>query len=86
MTYNGAQMQDAVLSLPSDQRNELDQIERAFKLNVPANKSNNINILIKNSQINDTNIQNQLKVIIRDRLQQILPANVNINEITFKTY
>ena len=86
MTYNGVQMQDAVLSLPSDQRNELDQIERAFKLNVPANKSNNINILIKNSQINDTNIQDQLKVIIRDRLQQILPANVNINEITFKTY
>ena len=79
-------MQDAVLSLPSDQRNELDQIERVFKLNVPANKSNNINILIKNSQINDTNIQDQLKVIIRDRLQQILPANVNINEITFKTY
>jgi len=86
LTYNGAQMQDAVLSLPSDQRNELDQIERAFKLNAPANKSNNINILIKNSQINDTNIQDQLKVIIRDRLQQILPANVNINEITFKTY
>lgn len=86
LTYNGSQMQDAVLSLPSDQRNELDQIERAFKLNVPANKSNNINILIKNSQISDPNIQEQLKVIISDRLQQILPANVNINEITFKTY
>lgn len=86
LTYNGIQMQDVVLSLPSDQRNEIDQIERTFKLNVPANKSNNINILIKNSQISDPNIQEKLKVIISDRLQQILPANVNINEITFKTY
>lgn len=86
LTYNGIKMQDSILSLPSDQRNELDQIERVFKLDVPSNKSNNINILIKNSQISDVNIQEQLKTIISNRLQQILPANVNINEITFKSY
>ena len=86
LTYNGIQMQDSILSLPSDQRNELDQIERVFKLDVPSNKSNNVNILIKNSQISDVNIQEQLKTIISNRLQQILPANVNINEITFKSY
>ena len=86
LTYNGLHMQDSILSLPSDQRNELDQIERVFKLDVPSNKSNTVNILIKNSQISDVNIQEQLKTIISNRLQQILPANVNINEITFKSY
>jgi hypothetical protein len=86
LTFNGIKMQDGIMSLPADQRNELDQIERVFKLDAPGHKSNNINILIKNSQIEDSPTQEKIKNIVRQKLAQILPANVNINDITFNKY
>jgi len=82
--YNGIKMDDLVVSLPCDQRNELDGIERQFKLDVSGNKSNNINILIKNSNITNPILQNKFKEIISERIKKIVPITTKINNIEFR--
>lgn len=82
--YNGIEMQDLVVSLPCDQRNELDGIERQFKLDTTGNKSNKINLIIKNSQISNNLLKTQLKDILAEKLKSILPATTTINNIEFR--
>jgi hypothetical protein len=82
--YNGIKMDDLVVSLPCDQRNELDGIERQFKLDISGNKSNNINILIKNSNITNPVLQNKFKEIISERIKKIVPITTKINNIEFR--
>ena len=81
---NGIDIQDLVVSLPCDQRNELDGIERQFKLDTTGNKSNKINLIVKNSQITNTILQNRLKDIISERLKKVLPITTTINTIEFR--
>jgi hypothetical protein len=82
--YYGNKLNDLVVSLPCDQRNELDGIDRQFKLNTTGNKSNKINIIIKNSNITNDYVQQEMKAIILDKLQKVLPSTVTINEIDFR--
>ena len=82
--YNGIKMDDLVASLPCDQRNELDGIERQFKLDTSGNKSNNINILIKNSKITNPILQNKFKELISERIRKIIPITTKINNIEFR--
>jgi hypothetical protein len=82
--YKGIGMQDLIVSLPCDQRNELDGIERQFKLDTTGNKSNKINILIKNSQVTNPNLQNDLKSLIEEKLKKVLPITTTINNIEFR--
>lgn len=82
--YRSVDVSDLVVSLPCDQRNEIEGIERQFKLNTTGNKSNKINLIIKNSQIKNTSLQNQMKDIIISKLQNILPATTTINNIEFR--
>jgi hypothetical protein len=84
LTYNGVKMEELVASIPCGQRNEIEQIERIFSFNVPGSKSNNINVVIKNSDITNPAIQNQIRDVIADRLQKTLPATTRINQIVFK--
>lgn len=84
LTYNNTQMGDLLVSLPCGQRNEVEQIERIFSFNVPGSKSNNINIVIKNSDISNETIQNQIRDVVVERLKKVLPATTKINQITFK--
>jgi hypothetical protein len=84
LVYNGIKMNDLIVSLPCDQRNELDGIERQFKLDTTGNKSNKINIIIKNSQVTNPNLQNQLKDIIIEKLKKTLPITTTINNIEFR--
>ena len=83
-TYNGSKIGELVASVPCGQRNEIEQIERIFSFNVPGSKSNNINVVIKNSDITNPAIQNQIRDVIADRLQKTLPATTRINQIVFK--
>jgi hypothetical protein len=53
-------------------------------LDTTGNKSNKINIIIKNSQITNTNLQNQLKNIIAEKLKKTLPITTTINNIEFR--
>lgn len=82
--FNGINMQDLVVSLPCDQRNELDGIERQFKLDTTGNKSNKINLIVKNSQITNTILQNHLKDLILEKLKKVLPITTTINNIEFR--
>lgn len=82
--YRGIDMKDLVASLPCDQRNELDGIERQFKLDTTGNKSNKINIIIKNSQITNMDLQKQFKNVITEKLKKTLPITTTINTIEFR--
>ena len=84
LVYNGIKMNDLIVSLPCDQRNELDAIERQFKLDITGNKSNKINLIIKNSQITNTILQDQLKTVILNKLKKVLPITTTINNIEFR--
>lgn len=84
LTYLNTKMNDLIASLPCGQRNEIDQIERMFSFNVPGNRSNSVNVVVKNSGINNPDIQSQAQTIILDRLQRTLPATTRINRIIFK--
>lgn len=84
LTYNNTKMSDLIASFPSGQRNEIDQIERMFSFNVPGSMSNNINVIIKDSNINNPTIQNQVKTIVREKLLKVLPVATNIKNISFK--
>lgn len=82
--YNNIKMDDLVVSLPCGQRSEVESIERQFKMDVSGSKSNNINVIIKNSQITNSILQNQVKTIISDKVRDVLPATININNIEFR--
>lgn len=82
--YRGINMSDLIVSLPCDQRNELDGIERQFKLDTTGNKSNKINIIIKNSQIYNDNVQNNLKEVLLEKMKEILPITTTVNNIEFR--
>lgn len=82
--YHGIDMKDLIVSLPCNQRNELDSIERQFKLDTTGNKSNKINIIIKNSQITNENLQNEFKTFITEKLKKTLPITTTINNIEFR--
>jgi|GEM_PF-4447035 len=75
---------DLIASLPSGQRNEVEQIERIFSVNTPGNKSNKINIIIKNSNINNEIIKQNVKNTILEKINKILPVGVTINDVVFK--
>lgn len=81
---NNIEMQDLITSLPCGQRNEIDQIERVFSFNVPGSKSNSVNVIIKDSDINNTQVQQQVKQLVTSRLQKVLPITTRINDIIFK--
>jgi len=86
LAFNNIQMSDLIGSVPADQRNAIDSIDRQFKLSVPGNKSNSINIKIKNCNIESSTILNNLKDVIREKLKDVLPVNVNINDISFNQF
>lgn len=75
---------DLVASIPAGHRNEIEQIDRVFTVNTPGNKSNKVNIIIKNSNINNDVIKENVKAAIVERINKILPAGVSINDIVFK--
>ena len=73
-----------IASLPVGQRNEVEQIERIFTVNTPGNKSNKVNIIIKNSNINNELIKENVKNVILEKIAKILPVGVTINDVVFK--
>lgn len=84
LTYNNLALDDLVVSIPCDQRNEIDSIERYFKLNTTGHKSNKVNIIVKNSQLTNNILQEKLKTIITDNLKKVIPVTTTINNIEFR--
>jgi type IV secretory pathway VirB6-like protein len=77
---------ELIASLPCGQRNQVEQIQRFFKWQIPGNKSNNINIRVKSNILTNDKINQVLKEIIRRDISNSLPASVNINDIIFETH
>lgn len=75
---------DLITSLPVGHRNEIEQIERVFTVNTPGNKSNKVNIIIKNSNINNEIIRQNVKNTILQQIHKILPVGVSVNDVVFK--
>jgi hypothetical protein len=75
---------DMVASMPMGHRNAIEQIERIFNVNTPGNKSNTVNIIIKNNKLTNPALQENIKNIIVSKMNNILPAGVKINDIIFK--
>lgn len=75
---------DLIASLPTGHRNEIEQVERIFTVNTPGNKSNKVNIVIKNSNINNSAIKENVKNIILEKINKILPVGVTVNDVVFK--
>lgn len=84
LMYNNTNIDDLMISLPCGQRNEIDQIERIFSFNVPGNRSNYINVIVKDSDINNAQLQEKVREVLTEKLKKVLPVATKINSITFK--
>ena len=76
---------DIVLSLPAGQRTSKTEIQQFFKFN-RTNSSKNIDIVVRNLNITDEAVREQIKASILAEASSIAPVGVKINDIIFKTY
>jgi hypothetical protein len=84
LVLNNLKVDDLVLSLPTGQRNGIDTIIRQFKLDIGGAKSNKINLIIKNSGLTNSILQNKMSEIIMDRIGKFIPANTQILNIEYR--
>lgn len=84
LMYNNIKLNDLIISLPCGQRNEIDQIERIFSFNVPGNRSNYVNVVVKNSDVNNPQLQQKVREVLTEKLKKVLPVATKINNIEFK--
>tara|TARA_Y100000310_G_scaffold344550_1_gene457913 strand:+ start:4588 stop:8157 length:3570 start_codon:yes stop_codon:yes gene_type:complete len=70
---------------PVGQRNYIDTVERIFKHSLPGRKSELINVNIKNSNITDVQIINDITDKVKQKLQEELPIYNEINELTWSS-
>lgn len=79
------QIDDIVLSIPAGQRTSKAEIQQFFKFN-RTNSSNTIDIVVKNLNITDPIIREQIKTSILADARNFTPVGVTINDIVFKDY
>ena len=65
--------------IPVGQRNYVDTVERIFKHSLPGRKSNFVDINIRNTEITDSNLIDELKQNIIDELN--VPVHTSVNNI-----
>lgn len=74
-----------VISLPCGQRNNKEEVERFFKFG-RYNSSKSVDIIIKNLNTTDEDIQASIRNSILSEVKQILPVGVTVNNIKFVNY
>lgn len=72
---------DVIFDVPCGKRNHLEEIERYFKFRVPGSKSSTVNIVLKNSGINNSLLQNEIEKRIYSLLAKTAPAYIKVNDI-----
>jgi len=82
LNINKDPIDNLVLSIPSGQRSNIEEIERYFKYS-PVSSSKSINIYVKNAGITNTDFKNNIKNIILDQTASALPVGIKINDIQF---
>ena len=81
------EVQDITISLPCGMRNLTDTIATVNSINSNLkNKSNVIDINIKNLNINDANITDKVKNILWTNIRDVVPQSTTINNINFIDY
>tara|TARA_R110001592_G_scaffold675_2_gene3635 strand:+ start:2066 stop:5386 length:3321 start_codon:yes stop_codon:yes gene_type:complete len=78
-------LDDIVLSLPAGQRTSKTEIQQFFKFN-RNNSSNHIDIVVRNLNITDVTIREQIKASILAEAKDFTPVGVIINDVVFKDY
>jgi len=80
-------IQDITISLPCGQRNLTDNIQLVNSINTNLkHKSNAVDINIKNLNITDSSIRDEVKNIILTNIKNSIPKTTNINEVKFINY
>ncbi len=74
-----------VLSMPAGQRTSKTEIQQFFKFN-RNNSSNTIDIVVKNLNITNQTIRDQIKTSILAEAENFVPTGVTINDIVFRDY
>ena len=74
------QIEDIIFDLPGSNRNYLEEIERYFKFRTPGNKSSIINIVLKNTGINNQQLRSELEKRISRLLAKAAPAYTKVKE------
>ena len=74
---------ELVLSIPAGMRNNIEEIERYFKYSGVHASSKKIDIYVKNSNIKDVSIRNEIKQLINNEVYKVLPVGAVINNIHF---
>ena len=81
------QIQDITVSLPCGMRNLTDTIKTVNSINTNLkNKSNVVDINVKNLNIKETSITEEVKNILMTNILNSLPKTTNINNINFLDY
>jgi hypothetical protein len=81
LAKQGMQIRDIEFDLACGRRNYVEEIERYFKFNIPGSKSAIYNIILRNSGINDKELQYAIEQRILLQLQKLSPAYTRVNEI-----
>jgi hypothetical protein len=80
-------IQDLSISLPCGQRNLTDTITTVNSINTNLkNKSNVVDINVKNLNIKDGNITDELRDIIKTNIVNSLPKSAVINDVNIVNY
>lgn len=82
----GDEVSSLYTSLPCGQRNNVEEIQSMFKLSQPTSKSNIIDIVVKNTGITDTTLQNQLATSVVQEINSSLPGDVAVRDVKFINY
>jgi len=80
-------IQDITISLPCGQRNLTDNIQLVNSINTNLkHKSNAVDINIKNLNITDSSIRDEVKNTLLTNIKNTIPKTTNINEVKFINY
>jgi hypothetical protein len=74
-----------VLSIPSGQRSNLEEVERMFKYG-SISSSKQINVYVKNLNITNEAFVENIKASVLERVRESLPVNVEVKDIIFENY
>lgn len=78
---------DIVITLPSGMRNNTDEINLIHSIcKSEAFKSNSVNLYLKNMEIGNMDIVEELKTEIFNRVDDFLPVNTKINKVDIVNY
>jgi len=81
------EIQDITISLPCGQRNLTDNIQLVNSINTNLkHKSNVVDINVKNLNISDSNIEDEVKNLILTNIKSSIPKTTSINEVKFTNY